>query len=107
MGKEIEVLKHHPDFASLQGDETFGQAAKGVPFHPMPHDLSRDDHETRCRLFKKVDATQKCRLPRTGWSDDRNGLTALHLKVDASEYLVRSERFPKVTNGDPSQEARA
>ena len=83
MGKEIELLEHHPHLLAVQVDVHLGVG----DIHPFEDHLAAGWH------LKQIETAQEGGFARAGGSDDRHHVAAADVDVDAPQYFHVPEVF--------------
>src|SRR5262249_28858410 len=88
VGKQVEMLEHHPDLAADRVDP---------PDVAGEHHAVHDDL-TALKVFKPVDATQQGRLAGSGRAADHDAFPTANVEIDVGQHVKFAE--PLVQTGD-------
>src|SRR5690606_28133031 len=91
MGKEVEPLEHHANFAPLEGRFLGLELIQLFALLAVSNKLPVYGKPARVHSFQVVDASQKRSLARTAGPDKAQHLSGSDAQADASEHLVGAE----------------
>jgi hypothetical protein len=91
--EQVELLEDHSDSAPLFGCCDLRKQVQSVLVATVADIFSGDFDGTAVDGFEVVDAVEQGALPRTGWTDDADHLTALHLQGDVFEDELGTRIF--------------
>src|SRR5438094_292539 len=107
MGEKIEALKDEADLPSLLSKLAVAQVDIALAELLLADQSSIDVNVSGARLLEIVDATQKSRLSRPAWADDRQLLASADIEIDPRQHLDIGKMLVNVDDAQERMTSRS